>query len=139
MAAEEKKSTTKIEAKGDAFIITAGIKYDDIQNLIKYGKGNALTLINKETKETIFVVDIKSKGDVSKYGISFTSKNAQGFAEVTLNFKKLNMSKDEKTEYLKDNFAYVISYVDEIQKQVEEAVKVLNKLMQNATSAINVD
>ena len=136
--AEEKRNTTKIEAKGDAFVITSGIKYDDIQNLVKYGKGDALKLISKETKEEYFVVSIKNKGAVNKYGIDFTSKTADGFAEVTMQFNKVNMSKDEKENYLKDNFAYIISYVDEVQKQVEAAIKDLNALMENAKKAITV-
>lgn len=132
------KVTAKIETKGDAFVLTAGFKYDTIHNLVKYGKGDALKLIEKENKDEKFRVSADKIASFSAHGVAFTGANADGYAEATGCFPRTSMSKKEKEEYLVENFALIIASLNEVQTQVESAAKDLDKVMGVVKGSINI-
>ena len=128
-----------IKTAGDAFVITAGFKFETVKNLIKYGKSSALEIINKETKESVFKVALGKASEVSRFGIVFTGKNKDGFAECTGCFPRPSMSEEEKKECLRSNFAYVIAHLNEVQKQIEDNDQELKGVMEVVDKSITID
>lgn len=135
MATETRKTTT-IKSVGDAFVITAGFKLQTVKNLLKYDGSKALTLFDEETKEPYFQVGIGCDNSVSKYGITFTNANKEGFAECTCYFPKAGMTEEQKKDYLKDNLALVINNINAVQEQVDFNAAALDKLIQETDAAI---
>lgn len=138
MAETNTKKTATIETKGDAYVITAGFKYDTIGNLNKFGKSAALQLTEKDSKDVKFKVATSAIPSVSAHGVSFTGANSDGYAEVTGCFPKTSMSADDKKAYLKDNFALILVSLNEVQTQVEAAEKDLDGVMKNVDNAIKI-
>lgn len=134
----EAKTKATIKALGDAFVITAGFKLETIKNLIKYGKESALKLVDKETKEPYFAVITADETQISKFGIAFTGANEDGYAECTGYFPKASMSKEKKKDFLRDNFAYVVSHLNQVQAQVEAEEKALNTVIATVDEAITL-
>lgn len=138
MAETNTKKTATIETKGDAYVLTAGFKYDTIKNLNKFGKGSALQLTEKDSKDVMFKVSTNAVASISAHGVSFTGANSDGYAEVTGCFPKASMSAEDKKAYLKDNFALILVSLNEIQTQVEAANKDLKGVMDNVDNAIKI-
>ena len=136
--AEVKPNKATITALGDAFVLTAGFKYETVKNLIKYGKENALTLVDPETKDPYFRVSVGTEAEASKYGVVFTGANKQGFAECTGSFPSIGMSEEKKAAYLRDYYALVLANLNEVQAQVETAAKELDKIMELVDSSIEI-
>ena len=136
MAAEAKAT---IKSVGDAFVVTAGFKFETVKNLMKYGKGQALVLVNKETKEPYFAVTVGNTTEISQFGITFTGANKEGYAECTAHFPKPSMSEDNKKQFLRDRLAYAVAYLNDVQKQVEEEEKLLQKVMDTVDNAITIE
>lgn len=135
--ATEVKAT--IKSVGDAFVVTAGFKFDTIKNLIKYGKSQALTLVNEKTNEPYFGVTLGTHTEISRFGITFTGANREGYAECTGNFPKTSMSEEQKKEFLRDNLAFVVSYLSDVQKQVEAESKALQAIIDTVNNAITIE
>lgn len=135
--ATEVKAT--IKSVGDAFVVTAGFKFDVIKNLIKYGKEQALVLVDEKTKEPYFGVAIGTHTEISRFGITFTGANREGYAECTGNFPKTSMSEEQKKEFLRDNLAYVVAYLGDVQKQVEAEGKALKAIIDAVDNAITIE
>ena len=114
----ENKPKTTIKTAGDAFVITAGFTLETVKDLIKYGKDNALKLVDKETKDPYFAIMVGNETQISKFGIVFTGANRDGYAECTGYFPKNSMSEKAKKEFLRDNLAYVVTYLNELQKVI---------------------
>ena len=127
-----------IKSIGDAFVVTAGFKFETIENLVKYGKDKALFLTDKETKEPYFGVNAGTCAEISRFGVTFTGANKEGYAECTGYFPKPAMTEEQKKEYLRNNFAYVITYLNEVQKQVEAEEKDLKALIATVDGAITL-
>lgn len=123
---------TTIKAAGDAFVLTSAAKFEDIQNIIKYGKNKALALVDPETKDTYFAVGIsKNQASANKNGVEFTGANSGGFAEGTFSFPEKNMSKEKKEAHLTDKFAGVLGNLTLVEKQiVAELTKLTAELAQ---------
>jgi hypothetical protein len=134
--ANEVKAT--IKSIGDAFVVTAGFKYETAKNLIKYGKENALVLVDEKTKDPYFGVVLGDTTEISRFGITFTGANKEGYAECTGCFPKTSMSDEEKKAFLRDNLAYAVSYLNEVQKQVEAAEKDLKAIIATVDNAITI-
>lgn len=134
MAELETKAT--IKTLGDAFVITAGFKLDTIKDLTKYGMGQALKLIDEKTEEEYFRVSTGEMAEVSRFGVVFTSKDPNGYAQCTGSFPELAMSDADKRNYLKDNFAFVITNLNKVQEHVVAAEKALDKVMADVDTAI---
>lgn len=128
-----------IKAVGDAYVITAGFKFDTVVNLIKYGKDAALTLVDLETKDPYFAVSVGKTAEASKYGVVFTGADKNGFAQCTGSFPKLNMSEAEKAAYLKDNYAYTLANLTGISAQIVDAEKTLESLMKAVDASITIE
>lgn len=135
--AETTKAT--IKSIGDAFVITAGFKYETVKKLIEYGKEKALTLVDQETKEPYFAVTLGKVANASRFGITFTGANEAGYAEATGMFPKASMKKEEKEKFLVSHYAFVVTRLNEVQAQVEAAEKELNKLISTANASITVE
>lgn len=138
MAETNTKKTATIETKGDAYVITAGFKYNTIKDLVKFGKASALNLTEKDSKDVMFRVMTDSIGSVSAHGIAFTGANDNGYAEVTGCFPKTSMSADEKKSYLKNEFALILVSLNAVQAQVEAAAKDLDGVMKDVDNAIKI-
>lgn len=134
--AENQKPQATIKTLGDAFVITAGFKFETIKNLKKYGMESALVLVNDETKDPYFCVSHGHEAEASKYGVVFTGANASGYAECTGSFPEIAMSDEKKREYLKDHFAFVIANLNKVQAPIEAAEKELDKVMATVNAAI---
>ena len=134
----ENKPKTTIRTAGDAFVITAGFKLETVKNLIKYGKDSALKLVDKETKDPYFAIMVDNETQISKFGIVFTGANRDGYAECTGYFPKNSMSETEKKEFLRDNLAYAVNYLNEIQKQIEAEAVELQKVIATVDEAITI-
>ena len=134
----ENKPKTTIKTAGDAFVITAGFTLETVKDLIKYGKDNALKLVDKETKDPYFAIMVGNETQISKFGIVFTGANRDGYAECTGYFPKNSMSEEAKKEFLRDNLAYVVTYLNEIQKQIEAEAVELQKVIAVVDAAINI-
>lgn len=132
------KNQATIKTLGDSFVLTAGFKLETLNNLVKYGKGAALKLVDEKTESEYFVVSASKTPSMGQFGVSFTGANSDGFAEVTGHFPKPSMSKDEKKAYLRDNFALVLANLDNVQKQVEASSKDLDALMKSVNGAITI-
>ena len=135
--ATEKKTTT-IKTLGDAFVITAGFKYETVDQLKKYGLEAALNLVDPETKDTEFSVNLGKCGEASKFGVTFTGANVEGYAEVTGTFPKASMSKEEKEKFLLDRYAHTISNLNKVQEQIEKSKDELDKLIATANKSIEI-
>lgn len=127
-----------IQTTGDAFVVTAGFKYETVQNLIKYGKEKALALVDEKTKEPYFGVNLGDHTEISKYGITFTGANRNGYAECTGCFPEASWSDEEKKDFLRDRLAYVVTYLNEVQKQVEAEEKTLKAIIATVDAAITI-
>ena len=138
MAAETIK-TPNIKAVGDAYVITAGFKFETVVNLIKYGKDAALTLVEPETKDPYFAVSVGKVAEASKYGIVFTGADKNGFAQCTGSFPKVNMSEADKAAYLKDTYAYTLANLTLIATQIVDAEKELESLMKAVDASITIE
>ena len=134
----ENKPKTTIKTAGDAFVITAGFKLETVKNLTKYGKDNALKLVDKETKDPYFAVMVGTETQISKFGIVFTGANRDGYAECTGYFPRNSMSEEAKKEFLRDNLAYAVNYLNEIQKQIETEAVELQKVIAVVDAAIDI-
>lgn len=134
----ETKINAKIETKGDAYVLTAGFRFDTINNLKKFGKGAALELTEKESKDVKFAVTAGAVASCSAHGVTFTGANADGYAEMTGCFPKTSMSKVEKENYLTDNFALVLASLNEVQAQVEAASKDLDTVISTVKKSITI-
>ena len=128
-----------IKSVGDAFVVTAGFKFNTIKNLIKYGKDKALTLVNEKTNEPYFGVTVGTHTEISRFGITFTGANRDGFAECTGHFPKASMPEEQKKEFLRDNLAYAISYLNDVQKQIEAEDKTLKAIIDTVDNAITIE
>ena len=128
-----------IKSVGDAFVVTAGLKFETIQNLMKYGKEDALVLVNDKTKEPYFAVAIGKTTEISRFGITFTGANRDGYAECTASFPVNSMPEDEKKDFLRDRLAYVVTYLGEVQKQVEAEEKALKAIIATVDGAITIE
>lgn len=128
-----------IKSVGDAFVVTAGFKFSTIKNLIKYGKDKALTLVNEKTNEPYFGVTVGTHTEISRFGITFTGANRDGFAECTGHFPKTSMTEEQKKEFLRDNLAYAISYLNDVQKQIEAESKALKAIIDTVDNAITIE
>ena len=138
MATNETKNTATIKVLGDAFVITAGFKFQTVKDLIKYGKEAALTLNDKETKDPYFQVGVGPHADISKFGVVFTNANKEGYAECTGFFANTGMSEADKLAYIKDKFAFAVSHLNEVATQVTEAEAALNAVMKVVDNAITM-
>lgn len=137
MAVTNKPKTT-IRTAGDAFVITAGFKLETVKNLAKYGKDNALKLVDKETKDPYFAVMTGKDTQISKFGVVFTGANRDGYAECTGFFPKTSMSEEAKKEFLRDNLAFAVNHINKIQEQIEEADVELQKVIATVDEAITI-
>lgn len=136
--ANETKNVATIKVLGDAFVITAGFKFQTVKDLIKYGKDAALTLKDKETKDPYFRVNVGSHTEVSRYGVVFTNANKEGYAECTGFFAETGMSEENKLQFIKDKFAFAINHLNEVATQVETAEAELNSVMKVVDNAITM-
>lgn len=139
MTTEVKATKATIKSVGDAFVVTAGFKFDTVKNLIKYGKEQALTLVDEKTKEPYFGVTIGEHTEISRFGITFTSANREGYAECTAHFPENSMSEEQKKEFLRENLAYIVTHLGAVQKQVENESKVLKDIIDTVDNAITIE
>ena len=135
----DNRETTTIRTMGDAFVVTAGFKYETLKNLKKYGKEAALTRYNEETKDPIFCVNVGKTAEISRFGVSFTGEDEQGYAQLTAYFPKPNMSKADKKAFLQDHLAHVVTELDLIQAQIEKEEKALERVMATFEKAVKID
>ena len=128
----------KIQAVGDAYVLTADIKMEDIRSLKKFGRTSALQLVDSETKQVYFKVDEDGEASATKYGVCFTSEDEEGMATATFAFPKLNMKKAEKQTIIRNKFAPVLANLALVTKQVAAEKTSLDKAIAELDAATTI-
>ena len=111
----------KLTITGDAYALTSTIKVSDIALLKKYNPA-ALTIVDKETKKTLFGVDyIEGKPSVAPFGVTFSGEG-----------------RDEAKKFVAEEFGGVIAYLEQLEKSVSEAAKAVADKRKKLVDSITV-
>lgn len=111
-------STRKIvKIVGNALILTSKLKFDTLKK-IEGNNNNALCLLDsdKEDAEEIFRIATGKVSSISKYGIVFGEKTADGFARATI---LLPEDVTDKKTFVKENFGKCIFMLKDLEDVVE--------------------
>ncbi|MCX4312774.1 MAG: hypothetical protein OSJ83_02775 [Clostridia bacterium] len=131
----------KLTITGDAYALTSTIKVSDIALLKKYNPA-ALTIVDKETKKTLFGVDyIEGKPSVAPFGVTFSGEGrgegAEGCATITKMLPP-HLNTDEAKKFVAEEFGGVIAYLEQLEKSVSEAAKAVADKRKKLVDSITV-
>ena len=109
----------KIKVMDKAVVVTAGVKFEDIQMIEKY-RPAALTLMGGEgeKKEPIFKLNTGGSG-INKYGASFDHANAEGYAVLTMT---TNYSGDKIKEFVADELGEAITNLNALEAKLPDVL-----------------
>lgn len=116
----------KINSIDQAVVITSSLTNEQLAKASKYFP-EVLTLKAKNDEDKlvpVFTVAV-GKGDVGKYGISFPTGPKAEQASLTVSIDK--MSKDKRTEYIKDSFGKVLVNLNAVEKAYADADKAFDE------------
>ena len=111
----------KIRAIDQAVVITSSLTNEQISKAVKYFP-EVLTLKAKNDDDKlvpVFAVSQGTKGDVSKFGITFPNGEKNEQASLTVSIDK--MSKAKRAEFVKDSFGKVLVNLNKIEEQYTAA------------------
>ena len=113
----------KIRAIDQAVVITSSLTNEQISKAVKYFP-EVLTLKAENDDDKlvpVFAVSQGTKGDVSKFGITFPKGEKNEQASLTVSIDK--MSKAKRAEFVKDSFGKVLVNLNKIEEQYTAAEK----------------
>jgi len=118
---------------GRAAVITSTMKVEDIKKMAKYAP-TSLKLQDAESKEEIFAVAAGTTASTSKYGITFSTENEAGFAQITLTIPE-NV---DRTEYVRDTYGDMLQMLAVIEANATDALANIDTHLAEITSSIEV-
>jgi len=109
-----------ITIAGNSFVIASDISMIDLELVKKY-RPTALSIVEPDTKETLFKVGIGSSS-ISDYGISFggVSNDEEKVATATLS---IPADVEDKKEYVLDKAGLAIANLNKIEKGIAAALE----------------
>jgi hypothetical protein len=84
-------------------------------------KPAALKLVDKETKDELFAVNMGTSAAFNKFGATFTNTNASGFAEMTIALPT-SVADDKKKEYVADTYGYALLNLNKLEAQAVDVL-----------------
>jgi hypothetical protein len=129
----------KIRAIDQAVVITSELTNEQLAKAVKYFP-EALTLKAKNDDDKlvpVFVVTTGSKGDVSKYGLTFPTGPKAEKASLTISIDK--MSKDKRVEFIKDSLGNVLVNLKKIEEAYANAEKAFDETYKSLDKDIVVE
>lgn len=124
-----------IKIFGDSFTVVSEIELETIKALKKF-KPEALTLKDQDGNE-VFAVTQGAIGMVSKYGVVFTSVDANGFATVTLGLPT-GLSNEEKINHVKETVAEALVKLNTLEDQIVEQASKLGQILNAVAGSIEI-
>lgn len=132
-----------IKILGNAAVLTSTLKVEDINKLARF-KPEALKIINKETKDEIFAISfghklsIGYKPSITSHGVSFTDKTEDGYAQTTITLPSGFENDEDKIEYVKSQYGYILLNLNELEDQAQKALNVTAAEFANMEKAITL-
>lgn len=112
-----------IKILGNAAVLTSTLKAEDINKLARF-KPEALKIINKETKNEIFAISFGYRPNVTPYGVSFTDKTEDGYAQTTIALPPGFVDDKDKIEFVKNQYGYILLNLNKLEAQAQETLNV---------------
>lgn len=120
----QQKTTKKIQIVGNAVLLTSKLKLDTIKKIEKFNKDLlCLTEIKDDEVKELFRINVGKTASLSKYGVTFTNANAEGYACTT--FLLPNNVKDRK-EYIKEEYGTALFMLSDLEDAIATAESEIN-------------
>jgi len=123
-----------IKAIGTAVVITSEITKEQIQQAKNF-LPEALYLMD-ENKVPSFVIDVASKGSISKFGINFDSFDENEKAQVTLPMPKSSVAK--RKVYIKEQYGMALVNLKKLETQVVSKLASVQGTIDSALEGMEV-
>lgn len=127
----------KIIIAGDAMVIESAYTLETLKTLEKY-RPKALSLYDESGKEEVFKVGTTiGRGNINIYGASFgsSSKNDDKNAIITM---ELPADTTDAKAYAEDAVGVAIIYLNQVEKQFEDALMSVESERETVRSSITV-
>ena len=129
----------KLTINADAYALTSTIKVSDIELLKKYNP-DALCVKDKDGNVKFKVSYSEGKGSITPYGVTFGGKGrgeSEGCATVTGTIPS-GLSTDEAKKYVAELVGGVVTYIDQLEKDVTKAAETVSTQRKKLIDGITV-
>ena len=125
----------KVTIAGSSYVITSAVSMADLETVKKY-RPSALTIIDPETKETIFRVGIGTSS-MSDYGISFggVSNDDAKLATATL---PIPSDVEDAKEYVLDKAGLALVNLEQVEAEIAETLEDISNERKSIAESITV-
>ena len=130
----------KITANGDALTITTNITVEQYEKVMNYSP-DLLKIKDKEGNELFRVAYLPfTKGDCSKYGITFPSSTPDGKMFLTTENVVIGMhtSYEEERKMIIEKYARVINNINMIEAAIASADESMTDLENTITDRVSI-
>ena len=115
-----------ITIAGNSFVVTSDVAMADLEMVKKY-RPSALSIVEPETKETLFKVGINNSGggSVNDHGVTFggTTNDEERLATATIAIPADLPDNQDAKEYVLDKAGLAIVQLDKIEAAVKTALE----------------
>lgn len=130
-------NTLKTKILGSNAVITTPILFEDLLKVAKI-KPEALSIKNEKGAET-YKIAVKQEGvsDLGKYGATFASKDAEGFAQLNIKLDE-HLELEERLHFIKENYGYAIMKLNTALEEIEANIAVVKEELNQISENIEI-
>lgn len=125
----------RIQVLQNTAVITSTLKVEDIKTLQEVNR-KALAVLDEEQNEIFSVSYHEGKGNISKYGITFDTVNADGLAVIATTIV-IKDGQDIKKVIARD-LREALHFLPKVEAQINVAISELNEEIDNIASSIEI-
>ena len=126
-----------VKILGSNAVVTTPIAFSDLEKVAKL-KSDLLTIKDENGKEVYkFAVNPEGKSAISKYGASFATRNAEGFAELNIAIDE-SIAPEDRVNYIKEQFGYNILKLSEAVAVLQDCIATFSADLEMFENAIEV-
>ena len=125
----------RIQVLQNTAVITSTLKVEDIKTLQEVNR-KALAVLDEEQNEIFSVSYHEGKRNISKYGITFDTVNADGLAVIATTIV-IKDGQDVKKVIARD-LREALHFLPKVEAQINVAISELNEEIDNIASSIEI-
>jgi hypothetical protein len=130
----------QISIAGNSFVITSSVSMADLETVKKY-RPTALTIVDEESKETLFRLGIGSASSINDNGISFsgTSNDEKRLATATIPIPSEALADGgDAKEYVLDRAGIALANLNKIETALATTIADIKKERDTVAANIKV-
>ena len=126
----------KVKIAGNAAIITSILKTEDIEKVKKYTK-EGLVLSDRDGN-SVFELALGPKSSIGTYGVTYASKNSDGYAQATIELP-VDLVGADRRAYVVDKYAAALANLHTLETYIRETLTDINHLVAEVEGTIETD